>query len=233
MSAATEQAVPMPKQTSSAYMILVMTSVATLCGLLIVTVFQLTSPAIARNRAKVIRDSVNEVLSTATKQKIFAVDLTSGTITANPDEKSTLPRIYVGYEDSGALAGIAIEASGRGYQDVINVLYSYSPDKACIDGYKVLELKETPGLGEKIASDPGFLANFKDLDATLDPATHKPVHEIVTVKHGTKSEPWQIDAISGATISSNAVGRIIQVSTDAMLPIITEHLDEIRKAGIS
>ncbi len=231
MSAASEQAAPVPKQTSSAYMILVMTAVATLCGLLIVTVFQLASPAIARNRAKVIRDSVNEVLSTATTQKIFAIDLANGTITENPDEKSTLPKIYVGYDDSGKLAGIAIEASGRGYQDIINVLYSYSPDKACINGFKVLESKETPGLGAKIASDPGFLDNFNDLDVALDPTTDKPAHEIVTVKHGTKSEPWQIDAISGATISSKAVGNIIRVSTDAMLPIVTEHLDEIRKAG--
>ena len=30
---------------------------------------------------------------------------------------------------------------------------------------------------------------------------------IKTVKHGSKKNPWEIDAISGATISSRAVGR--------------------------
>ena len=233
MSAVTEQAAPMPKQTSSAYMMFIMTAVATVCGLLIVIVYQLTGPAIARNQAKIIQDSVNEVLTAATRQAAFAVDITNGSIIANPDAQSSLPKIYAGYDDTGGLVGIAIEASGRGYQDIIRVLYSYSPDCACINGFKVLEHKETPGLGEKIITDADFQANFEHLDATLDPATHEPANAIVTVKHGTKSEPWQIDAISGATISSKAIGKLMQASTDEMLPIITEHLDEIRKAGTS
>lgn len=231
MSAAIEQAAPLPKQTSSAYMIFVMTAVATFCGLLIVSVYQVTSPAIARNQARIVEESVYEVLPLATRQVAFAVDVSNDSVVASSDGQSPLPKIYAGYDDSGALVGIAVEASGRGYQDVISVLYSYSPDCSCINGFKVLEHKETPGLGDKIVTDEDFRANFEKLDATLDPATQTPAHAIVTVKHGTKSEPWQIDAISGATISSKAIGKIMEASTNEMLPIITEHLDEIRKAG--
>jgi electron transport complex protein RnfG len=233
MSAAIEHAAPLPKQTSSAYMIFVMTAVATLCGLLIVSVYQLTSPAIARNQAKIVEESVYEVLPLATRQVAFAIDITKNRITAIPDGQTPLPKIYAGYDDAGALVGIAIQGNGRGYQDVIRVMYSYSPDCGCINGFKVLDHKETPGLGDKIITNQDFQANFEKLDATLDPATDTPVHPIVTVKHGTKSEPWEIDAISGATISSKAIGKIMEASTNEMLPIITEHLDEIRKAGTS
>lgn len=231
MNAATEQTLPMPKQTSSAYMIFVMTAVATLCGILIVSVYQLTAPAIARNQAQIIEESVFEVLPGATKQVAFAVDTAGGTVSVDGDGQTGLPKIYAGYDDSGALVGIAVEASGRGYQDIIRVLYSYSPDCACINGFKVLDHKETPGLGDKIMTDPDFQKNFEKLDASLDPATQEPAHEIATVKHGTKSDPWQIDAISGATISSKAIGRIMQASTKEMIPVISAHLEEIRKAG--
>ena len=43
---------------------------------------------------------------------------------------------------------------------------------------------------------------------------------IVPVKHGTKTQPWQIDAISGATISSNAVARMLNDSGQQYVPII-------------
>lgn len=213
-------------------MIVVMTSVAALCGLLIVTADQVTMPAIQRNQAKITEEAVSQVLPSAKRQIPFAVD-SSGQLIRNPDPKSSMLKFYAGYDESGALTGIAIEASGRGYQDVIRLLYSYAPDSQSINGFKVLDCKETPGLGDKIISDPDFLANFKDLDAAIDPGAGAIAHQIETVKHGTKSAKWQIDAISGATISSKAVGRILRESTEAVLPIVAKHLDEIRKAGTS
>jgi electron transport complex protein RnfG len=67
---------------------------------------------------------------------------------------------------------------------------------------EVLESRETPGLGDKIQKDPAFLGRFRDL-ATA------PRIELVK---GRASRPNEIDAISGATISSKAVVRIL---TDA------------------
>ena len=65
---------------------------------------------------------------------------------------------------------------------------------------EILDSRETPGLGDKIYKDAVFVANFSNLVA--DP-------EIVTVKKGTRSAPNEVDAITGATISSKAVVRII------------------------
>ena len=229
MSETGVQAAALPKEPGSLSMIVVMTSVATVCGLLIVVAFQATKDAIQHNQATIIQESVLEILPSATHQVPFGVDA-AGALVREPAAGADVSRIYAGYDDSGALVGIAIEASGRGW-DVLQLLYAYSPDCQCINGFKVLECKETPGVGDRITKQEDFLANFEELDATFDPATQAPAHPIETVKHGTKTEKWQIDAISGATISSKAVGRILQESTKKLLPAIAGHLDEIRKAG--
>jgi len=65
---------------------------------------------------------------------------------------------------------------------------------------EILDSRETPGLGDKIYKDADFVANFDDL--AVDPV-------IKAVKKGLKLAPNEIDAITGATISSKAVVRII------------------------
>jgi Na+-translocating ferredoxin:NAD+ oxidoreductase subunit G len=54
-------------------------------------------------------------------------------------------------------------------------------------------------------------------------------HEIRTVKHGTKTNPWEIDAIAGATITSRAVGKGINDTAQALLPRIVRHLDKLKE----
>ena len=65
---------------------------------------------------------------------------------------------------------------------------------------EILESRETPGLGDKIYKDMAFVGNFTEL--SIDPT-------IVVVKKNTRSQPNEVDAITGATISSKAVVRII------------------------
>ena len=108
--------------------------------------------------------------------------------------------IYGGYDDDGGFIGYAIPGAGPGFQDTIGLLYGYQPDRQLVIGMEVLESRETPGLGDKIYKDADFVANFKEL--LVEP-------EIVAVKKGKKSKPNEVDAITGATISSKAVVRII------------------------
>ncbi len=129
----------------------------------------------------------------------------------------------------GKLRGIALEGAAQGYQDVIKLLYGYDPYCQCITGIKILKMTETPGLGDKIAKDPEFLANFDSLDAQLDSVGTALAEPIVTVKAGTKQHPWEIDAISGATISSNAVGRALNESAQRMAPLIQRYLPELEQ----
>ncbi|MEW8061985.1 MAG: FMN-binding protein, partial [Candidatus Thiodiazotropha sp.] len=88
-------------------------------------------------------------------------------------------------------------------------------------------LAETPGLGDKIITDANFVANFEALDARLSGDGQALENEIVTVKHGSKQNPWEIDAISGATISSKAVGKALNQSAKRLLPDLVPQLDKL------
>ena len=119
-------------------------------------------------------------------------------VVAAPDKDE--PVIYGGYDEAQAFVGYAIPAAGPGFQDTIAILYGYIPGKKQVVGMEVLESRETPGLGDKIYKDAVWVAGFSAL--SVEP-------EIIAVKKGTKSSPNEIDAITGATISSKAVVRII------------------------
>ena len=79
-------------------------------------------------------------------------------------------------------------------------------------GFYVLESKETPGLGYKIEKDPNFLENFKALDVSLAEDFSALKNKVVPVKQGKKENAWEVDCITGATISSKAIGNIIGAS---------------------
>ncbi|MFZ1457866.1 MAG: FMN-binding protein, partial [Saprospiraceae bacterium] len=88
-----------------------------------------------------------------------------------------------------------------------------------IIGFYVLESKETPGIGDKIEKDP-FLANMKSMDVALNDDQSTLKNEIKTVKNGQKTNAWEIDAITGATITSRAVGNILNTSSKEWIPKI-------------
>ena len=111
--------------------------------------------------------------------------------------------VFGGYDEDGKLVGYAIPGAGPGFQDIVSLLFGYLPDVRKVVGMEILESRETPGLGDKIYKDLEFVANFHDL--AIDP-------EIVAVKKGRKAAPNEVDAITGATISSKAVVRIINES---------------------
>lgn len=208
-------------------MIKVMGLVSLICGLLIVISERGTSKAIQHNQEIILKESVAELLPGVEKQVIYYV--TPGNELSLQPDPSNPRRIFAGFDKSGSLIGIVLEASDRGYADVIRTMYAYSPDKQAIVGFKVVELKETPGLGDKIVNDKRFLKNFESLDAKLDAAREKLVNAIKTVKHGTKKNNWEVDAISGATISSRAVGRMLNKSAQDLVPAVQRNIDRIRK----
>ena len=131
------------------------------------------------------------------------------------------------------MKGVALEAAAAGYQDVIRILYGYDPYCQCIRGIEVLKMTETPGIGDKIARDADFQQNFIALEARPHVSGQGLEHAIVPVKHGTKSEPWQIDAISGATISSKAIARMLNDSSQWVVPIIQQHLAVVEAGALN
>jgi electron transport complex protein RnfG len=182
-----------------------------LSGLIIVGVYEATLPAIEAYKAKVLREAVFKVLPGVERmQPMVYLD---DQLVASDDETKADEVLFAGYAADGKLVGYAIPTAGPGFQDIIRVLYGYLPDKRQVSGMEVLESRETPGLGDKIYKDLDFVANFDAL--AVDP-------EIVAVKKGTKTQPNQVDAITGATISSKAVVRIINEANQRWLERLSD-----------
>jgi electron transport complex protein RnfG len=198
------------------------------CGALIVAVFQWTAPVIARNRAEALQRAIFQVLPDARSSKTYHL---VGGERFEPFEGRAAGEtlVYAGYDEGGKLVGLAVEASGMGYQDVITVLYGYSFEKEAVVGIRVLDSRETPGLGDKIETDPDFLANFVALDVTLAGDGSTIAHPIVAVKHGEKTDAWQVDGITGATVSSKAIAGILDRSAAWWVPRLRKNLDDFRE----
>lgn len=205
------------KKTTTWEMYRSIVGIGAFCALLIVTVYTATAGRIADNKARFLSSAIAQVLPDARSTIEVNLDA-NGTLVA-ATEPAGLP-VFLGYNEQGELVGAVITAQGMGYQDNITVLYSYSFDLEAIVGFKVLESKETPGLGDKVEIEPHFLANFEALDAHLNADGKSLANTIVTVKEGEKTEPWQLDGITGATITSDAIGVILNQGSSYWLPAL-------------
>ncbi|HXV76788.1 MAG TPA: FMN-binding protein [Candidatus Polarisedimenticolaceae bacterium] len=173
-----------------------------LSGLVLVAVQLETEPRILRNRAEALNQAIYRVLPGTVEIRRWAV---RGGALARVDGPSGDGEIYAGHRTDGTLIGYAIPASGPGFMDTIGLIYGYDPGAHRIVGIQVLDSRETPGLGDKIITDETFLRNFDALE--IEPS-------IVPVKHGSKSRSNEVDCITGATISSEAIVAILNASAE-------------------
>ena len=97
------------------------------------------------------------------------------------------------------LSGIHLLPMGPGYQANIKLMVGLQTDLTKLKGMKVLEQLETPGLGNFIGDD-FFQDQFRGLE-------FRP--KIEYIKNRKPEKPNQIQALTGATISSKAVAKNI------------------------
>ncbi len=211
-------------------MLRAMGGVGILCSLLIVFTYQMTLPVIERNKAEALENAVFDVLL-GTQTKINFRLTTEGSF----EPVDVIPKgervVYAGYNAQNELTGIAIEARGQGFQDVIRILYGYSPENQTVIGFRVLESKETPGLGDKIEKDPAFLQNFAALDVSLITDQTAIQNPIVPVKKGEKINPWEVECITGATITSKAIANMLMNNTRETIPLLMKNLEVFQTAA--
>ena len=126
-----------------------------------------------------------------------------------PVEKHGRTRFYTVYEalKSGERAGWVLKASGQGYADKIELLVGMDAAVDTISGLFVLDQKETPGLGNKVI-EKEWRRQF------TGKSTRAP---LVVTKAGAE-RPEEIDAVTGATISSNSVVQIVNSALSELRP---------------
>jgi len=189
---------PDKPEVSSARLVFTLALAGLISGAAIIGIYEFTLPTITMNKARELREAVFKVIPGVTQmQQLVYRD---GELIASTETGKDEQPVYAGYDDESVFVGYAIPAAGPGFQDTIGLLYGFKPERQLVTGMEILESRETPGLGDKIYKDADFVANFKQL--LIDP-------EIIVVKKGKKSGPNVVDAITGATISSKAVVRII------------------------
>ena len=203
--------------------------ISMLSGLLIALAYDWTAPIIAEGRRLATEKAVLTLIPGAVTQRAFVIGPEGQPeglrpAAGNQDKTAAGDKVYAAYDAQGQLKGVAITGSGHGYAGPVEVMFAYDPTRQAIVGSKVQKSNETPGFGDKLDTDPVFLKNFVALDARLNAEGTGLANAIVTVKHGTKSEPWQIDAITGATISSRAMGKAANQAAQRAAPAIQRDL---------
>ena len=133
----------------------------------------------------------------------------------SPQDKTEEVVIYKAMSGSDECVGWSFEAVGLGYADNIKLVIAIDKNFEKIAGFDVLSSNETPGFGDQIKYDY-YRDQFKGA----------PAGELKLVTIGERSKiDSEIVAISGATISSEAVVEIVSNS-------VTQVKEQMRKKGI-
>lgn len=213
-TSATEEQPPVKETVSTTRLVATLAIAGALAGLLIVMVNLHTKPLIDEYKAEQLKIAVYEVLPGVEHYNTFYLvnDALSISLPEGVKE-SDYKRIYVGYDADEQIRGVAISRGESGFQDVVQVIFGFNPSNGKLLGMKILDSKETPGLGDKIFKDMNFVNQF-----FAEPQT-----PLVGVKPGSgKGEPNEIDTITGATISSKVVISVINNGLKEWNPIIEQ-----------
>ncbi|MCU7938187.1 MAG: RnfABCDGE type electron transport complex subunit G [gamma proteobacterium symbiont of Bathyaustriella thionipta] len=186
------------QEPGSSRLVISMAVAGFISGVIIIAIYMLTFDTIKENKARELREAVFRVLPDVSHmQKLHFVDNKMVVVKSDGMDDEM---IFAGYDKDAKFIGYAIQGKAPGFQDTVHILYGYLSSNSNITGMAVLESRETPGLGDKIFKDMDFVSEFINL----------PMHkDIKAVKKGTKTQENEIDAITGATISSKIVVKII------------------------
>lgn len=132
--------------------------------------------------------TINEIAGANQKRAILEVLPQAEKYT----EMENNENIFIGYDGEGNEVGIAFIAEGGGFQGDIKMMVGIDVGNEKLTGMTVLNHLETPGLGARIEED-WFQGQFEE----------KSINDSFKVKE-------DVEAITGATISSNAVANILK-----------------------
>ena len=170
------------------------TVITLVAGLALGVVQDITAGPIATQQEKSKEEAYKTVFEDADKFEIYSADdgLTSY-LSDNGFTAQTIDEIMVAEDASGETLGYAFTVTdSEGYGGDIQFAMGVQND-GTLNGISILSISETAGLGMKATTD-SFKDQFKD----------KKVEKFTYTKTGAISDD-QIDAISGATITTNAM----------------------------
>ena len=172
-------------------MVLVLFTITLLSSAAVGGVYMLTKEPIAQAKVAAVNNALKQVLpeyESTTSQTIEVAELPIVTHTATVADKA------VGY---------AVESiSKNGFGGAVRLMVGFDAEGKILN-INVLEQKETPGLGTKMADEGNvLLLSLKDKNAA-------------EVNMTVKKDGGHIDALTAATISSRAYAEAVAVAYEA------------------
>lgn len=182
----------------------VLSLTAIIVGALLSGFFKFTAPMIEKHRLEAEKVAVFTVIENAADYKLYEKEIDGEVI-----------KLFRATGSDGHLRGYSFAAQGPGFAGAIVMMVGLNKNKDFLTGMEVLEQMETPGLGDPITK-PFFEEQFKGLKFTP---------KITYIKNKDPEDDNQIKALTGATISSKAVIKAINIK----IPVILEFIEEIEK----
>lgn len=145
------------------------------------------------------------------EKKVNALKLVLPPFDNNPVEDMKLVKsekvsdsveIYPAYLNNQFVGAAVIGTTDKGFSGLVKIMIGFKPSGDVVN-VVVLEQKETPGLGTKMA-EAKFLKQFKSIN-------------ISTFNLKVKKDGGDVDALTGATISSRAFCDATQMAYDAFI----------------
>ncbi|MBY6276108.1 RnfABCDGE type electron transport complex subunit G [Symbiobacterium thermophilum] len=176
-------------------MILTLLVVTVLAGVALAGVNGVTAPIVAEMEARALQEGLAEVLpGAAIFEEVPADELARA---GGPVQAA-----WRGVDAEGEPVGVVVQAAPSGYGGAIVLLVGVEPG-GTVHQLKVLSATgETPGLGSK-ATEPAFLQQFLGLSPSIELVKNQP------------PAGNEIQAVTGATISSRAVLDGVNAALDA------------------
>lgn len=162
--------------------LLLITSIA---GFLLGFANDLTRDAIIEN-SKVSKEDLKLILPVATSIKEAGVEASE-----------EVSEVYEAYNDGNEKVGYVFKLTTKGFHGPVDLVVAIDRNDK-VSGMKVLAHSETPGLGAKITEEK-FTSKITNL----------PTEEDIEIVKTAPTKDNQVEGISGASVSSKAVGTAI------------------------
>ena len=171
----------------------IMVAITLIAGLLLGIVYQVTKEPMAVQEAKAKQEACQEVFADASSfdaVEVAAVEESAWSSAGYGQE--TIDEVMMAKDSAGETLGYVVTVTTKeGYGGVIRFTLGVRMD-GTVNGISILSISETAGLGMR--AEEVLKPQFAD----------KNVEKFEYTKSGATSES-QVDAISGATITTNAV----------------------------
>lgn len=167
----------------------------------------------------------NGTLSTDRNSIELADDLKGQNFLLKSGSKDVKLPVYIFNKDGENLTVVPIY--GGGLWGPVWGYIAFKSDLKTIVGAYFDHESETPGLGAKIKDDPEFRAQFINKVANFNDS------HIFGIVKGKTEQPNEVDAITGATMTSNGLSAAIESWFEAYKPYFTKNGSAVQEIPVA